>query len=37
MDWEITSIAVANKSILVSRNQADFEKVPNLTVQDCKR
>lgn len=34
MDLKIASIAIANEAILVSRNLKDFEKVPDLTVQD---
>ncbi len=34
MDLKIASIAIANDAILVSRNLADFERVPNLTVND---
>ncbi|MGI8669241.1 MAG: type II toxin-antitoxin system VapC family toxin [Aridibacter sp.] len=37
MDLKIASIAIANEAILVSRNQTDFEKVPDLTVQDWTR
>jgi tRNA(fMet)-specific endonuclease VapC len=34
MDLKIASIAIANEAILVSRNLKDFDKVPDLTVQD---
>jgi tRNA(fMet)-specific endonuclease VapC len=34
MDLKIASIAIANEAILISRNLSDFEKVPNLKVQD---
>jgi tRNA(fMet)-specific endonuclease VapC len=34
MDLKIASIAIANESILVSRNLSDFERVPDLSVQD---
>jgi tRNA(fMet)-specific endonuclease VapC len=37
MDLKIASIAIANEAILVSRNLKDFEKVPDLTVQDRAR
>lgn len=37
MDLKIASIAIANEAILVSRNLKDFEKVPDLTVQDWAR
>jgi tRNA(fMet)-specific endonuclease VapC len=34
MDLKIASIAIANDAILVSRNLADFEQIPNLQVED---
>lgn len=34
MDLKIASIALAHNAILVSRNLRDFERVPNLVVQD---
>ena len=34
MDLKIASIAMANEAILVSGNIKDFERVPDLTVQD---
>ena len=34
MDLKIASIAIANHAILVSRNLADFERVPGLAIQD---
>jgi tRNA(fMet)-specific endonuclease VapC len=34
MDLKIASIAIANEAILISRNLADFEQVPNLSVKD---
>ena len=34
MDMKIASIAISNGAILLSRNLADFELIPNLTVQD---
>ena len=34
MDLKIASIAIANNAILISRNLADFERVPNLSVED---
>ena len=34
MDLKIASIAIANDAILVSRNLVDFERVPDLTVND---
>ncbi|MGI8544291.1 MAG: type II toxin-antitoxin system VapC family toxin [Aridibacter sp.] len=37
MDLKIASIAIANEAILVSRNLKDFEKVPDLTVQNWAR
>lgn len=37
MDLKIAAIAIANNAILISRNLADFEQIPNLTVQDWTR
>jgi predicted nucleic acid-binding protein len=37
MDLKIVSIAIANEVILVSSNLKDFEKVPDLSVQDWTR
>lgn len=34
MDLKIASIAIANNAILISRNLADFEQVPNLSVEN---
>ena len=34
MDLKIASIALANDAILVSRNLVDFERVPDLNVND---
>jgi len=34
MDLKIASIAPANDAMLISRNLADFEQVPNLSVQN---
>lgn len=34
MDLKIAAIAIVNNAILISRNLADFEQIPNLTVQD---
>ncbi len=34
MDLKIAAIAIANNAILISRNLADFERVPDLAVQD---
>ncbi len=34
MDLKIAAIALANDAILISRNLADFERVPSLTVYD---
>jgi tRNA(fMet)-specific endonuclease VapC len=33
-DLRISSIVLANKGILLTRNLRDFEKVPGLTIQD---
>lgn len=37
MDLKIASIAIANNAILISRNLADFERIPNLAVKDWTR
>lgn len=37
MDLKIASIAIANNAILVSRNLSDFERIPDLTVNDWTR
>lgn len=34
MDLKIAAIAIANDAILVSRNLTDFDRVPDLTVND---
>lgn len=34
MDLKIAAIALANDAILISRNLADFERIPGLTVYD---
>lgn len=34
MDLKIASIAIANDAILVSRNLADFQQIPDLQVED---
>ena len=36
-DLRIASIALANNGILLTRNLRDFEKVPNLVIQDWSR
>lgn len=33
-DLKIAPIAVANSALLISRNLTDFERVPNLSVED---
>lgn len=37
MDLRIAAIALAQNAILVSRNLVDFERIPNLTVEDWTR
>ncbi len=37
MDLKIASIAIANNAILISRNLADFEQIPNFAVKDWTR
>lgn len=37
MDLKIGAIALTHSAILVSRNLLDFEKIPNLSVQDWTR
>ncbi len=37
MDLKIASIAIANDAILISRNLADFERIPNFPVKDWTR
>ncbi len=37
MDLKIASIAIAKNAILVSRNLSDFERIPDLTVNDWTR
>lgn len=34
MDLRIASIAIAQDAILISRNLVDFERIPDLTVED---
>ncbi|MEL7330233.1 MAG: type II toxin-antitoxin system VapC family toxin, partial [Cyanobacteria bacterium J06559_1] len=36
-DLRIASIVLANNGIVLTRNLRDFEKVPNLVVQDWSR
>lgn len=37
MDLKIASIAIANDAILISRNLADFEQIPNLSAKNWTR
>jgi tRNA(fMet)-specific endonuclease VapC len=37
MDLKIAAIAIANDAILISRNLADFEQIPDLSVKDWTR
>jgi predicted nucleic acid-binding protein len=37
MDLKIASIAMANEAILVFSNIKDFQRVPDLTIQDWTR
>ncbi len=37
MDLKIAAIAISSNAILISRNLADFEQVPNLAVEDWTR
>ena len=34
MDLRIASIAIANQMTLLTRNTVDFERIPNLTIED---
>jgi tRNA(fMet)-specific endonuclease VapC len=34
MDLKIAAISITNDAILISRNLADFERIPNLAVKD---
>ena len=34
MDLKIASITIAQKSLLISRNLSDYDKIPNLRVED---
>jgi tRNA(fMet)-specific endonuclease VapC len=37
MDLRIAAIAISRNAILISRNLVDFERIPNLTVEDWTR
>ena len=37
MDLKIASISIANDAILISRNLADFEQIPNLSAKNWTR
>lgn len=37
MDLRIAAIAIANQMTLLTRNAVDFERVPNLTIEDWTR
>ena len=34
MDLKIASIAISQKTLLISRNLSDYEQIPNLRVED---
>lgn len=34
MDLRIASVALANDMTVLTRNRVDFERIPNLTVED---
>jgi len=37
MNLRIAAIAIANQAILLTRNTADFERIPNLQIDDWMR
>ncbi len=34
MDLRIASIAIANQMTLLTRNSVDFERIPNVSIED---